>query len=77
MLETSTSKIKGRRMRPGRLSFDPVNGSIRIFVGYCEHGKKVLIDRDDITTLVKWARKDERSTAVRLLKRLLKARIVL
>lgn len=78
MAETVLKKYKrpGRPKRPGSIAFDKRTGSLRVFIGYCEHGDPVMIERDDIDPLVRWARKEKKKLSIRILHWIMHSRML-
>lgn len=67
----------GRKMALGRYVVDTKNGRFGVFIGYCDEcNGKVIKDRQDLTALMRYVRKDERSRSHRLLQWLLGTRML-
>ena len=66
-------------MRVGKWVFDERTGRSGIFLGYVEDlavGNKVIVDRDFVTEVSRWVRKDKKSWSYRLAEWIMRSRML-
>lgn len=64
---------RGRKMKPGKLTYDPVKGQLGIFIDYCPgcHAK-IITSRETLAKFVKQCTRQQKKLSVRVLNALLR-----
>ena len=78
-MESYPKKRAGRKMKVGKWVFCERTGRSGIFLGYAEDlcvGNKVIVDRDFITEVTRWVRKDKKSWSYRLAEWIMRSRML-
>lgn len=68
--------MQGRKMTPGKYTFDPTAGRMGIFIGYCEHGQKIIINHSDWQQVDRVWHREQKSYPVRLYHHICKTRSI-
>ena len=66
-------------MRVGKWVFDEHTGRSCIFLGYVDElavGNKIIVDRDFVTEVTRWVRKDKRTWSYRLAEWIMRSRML-